>query len=155
MYDLGVAEIALTLGCAEGTVKAHRFRGRAALAARLDRAPGGESMTIEDLGRSAADAARRKAVQEVDPAMMLQRLHRSSTTRTVLTAAAVVVALGGGGRGRLRTSRGTRASSSPAAGPTACRRPSRARACTAPGVTCLGADRFRTDLVVPVTLTAP
>jgi RNA polymerase sigma-70 factor (ECF subfamily) len=37
VYDLGVAEIALTLGLAEGTVKSHLFRGRAALAATFDR----------------------------------------------------------------------------------------------------------------------
>jgi len=37
VYDLGVAEIALTLGMAEGTVKSHLFRGRAALATALRR----------------------------------------------------------------------------------------------------------------------
>ncbi len=35
VYDLGVAEIAQTLGCAEGTVKSHLFRARAALSGRL------------------------------------------------------------------------------------------------------------------------
>jgi RNA polymerase sigma factor (sigma-70 family) len=35
IYDLGVPEIATTLGCAEGTVKMHLSRGRAALAVRL------------------------------------------------------------------------------------------------------------------------
>jgi RNA polymerase sigma factor (sigma-70 family) len=35
IYDLGVAEIATTLDIAEGTVKTHLFRGRAALAVRL------------------------------------------------------------------------------------------------------------------------
>lgn len=35
LYDLSVADIAATLGIAEGTVKAHLARGRAALAARL------------------------------------------------------------------------------------------------------------------------
>jgi RNA polymerase sigma-70 factor (ECF subfamily) len=35
VYDLGVAEIAKTIGCAEGTVKVHLFRGRAALSERL------------------------------------------------------------------------------------------------------------------------
>jgi RNA polymerase sigma factor (sigma-70 family) len=37
IYDVGVIEIAATLGCAEGTVKVHLSRGRAALAQRLDR----------------------------------------------------------------------------------------------------------------------
>jgi RNA polymerase sigma-70 factor (ECF subfamily) len=36
IYDLGVAEIASTLGCAEGTVKVHLSRGRAALGSRLN-----------------------------------------------------------------------------------------------------------------------
>jgi RNA polymerase sigma factor (sigma-70 family) len=35
IYDLGVAEIARTLGCSEGSVKVHLSRGRAALGARL------------------------------------------------------------------------------------------------------------------------
>jgi RNA polymerase sigma-70 factor (ECF subfamily) len=35
VYDLGLAEIARTLGCAEGTVKVHLSRGRAALSERL------------------------------------------------------------------------------------------------------------------------
>ena len=39
MDDLGVAEIAATLGCAEGTVKVHLYRGRAALARRILHAP--------------------------------------------------------------------------------------------------------------------
>jgi RNA polymerase sigma-70 factor, ECF subfamily len=43
VYDLGVAEIALTLGCAEGTVKSHLFRGRATLASRLGQPLGDQS----------------------------------------------------------------------------------------------------------------
>jgi len=39
IYDLGVVEIAATLGCAEGTVKVHLSRGRAALARRIVRSP--------------------------------------------------------------------------------------------------------------------
>src|SRR4051794_3639745 len=35
VYDLGVAEIATTLACAEGTVKVHLSRGRAALSGRF------------------------------------------------------------------------------------------------------------------------
>ena len=35
IYDLGVAEIAATLACAEGTIKVHLSRGRAALSSRL------------------------------------------------------------------------------------------------------------------------
>jgi RNA polymerase sigma factor (sigma-70 family) len=37
IYDLGVAEIATTLGCAEGTVKVHLSRGRSALSDRIGR----------------------------------------------------------------------------------------------------------------------
>ena len=43
IYDLGVAEIAATLGCAEGTVKSNLFRGRTALAATLNRPLEGDS----------------------------------------------------------------------------------------------------------------
>ena len=35
VYQMGVADIAATLGVAEGTIKTHLFRGRAALAVRL------------------------------------------------------------------------------------------------------------------------
>ena len=37
IYDLAVTEVATTLGCAEGTVKAHLARGRAALARQFER----------------------------------------------------------------------------------------------------------------------
>ena len=37
IYDLSVLEIAATLGCAQGTVKSHLSRARAALAGRFDR----------------------------------------------------------------------------------------------------------------------
>lgn len=43
VYDLGVAEIAQTLGCAEGTVKSHLFRARATLAGRLGEPTEGHS----------------------------------------------------------------------------------------------------------------
>jgi RNA polymerase sigma-70 factor (ECF subfamily) len=43
VYDLGVAEIARTLGCADGTVKVHLSRGRAALAERLGSSLEGDS----------------------------------------------------------------------------------------------------------------
>jgi RNA polymerase sigma-70 factor, ECF subfamily len=36
LYDLDIAGIATTLGCAEGTVKVHLSRGRTALATRFD-----------------------------------------------------------------------------------------------------------------------
>ena len=39
IYDLGVAQIAATLGCAEGTVKVHLSRGRAALSERIFQPP--------------------------------------------------------------------------------------------------------------------
>lgn len=39
IYDLGVAEIATTLECAEGTVKVHLSRGRTALSSRLGDEP--------------------------------------------------------------------------------------------------------------------
>jgi RNA polymerase sigma-70 factor, ECF subfamily len=42
IYDLDVAGIAATLGCAQGTVKAHLFRARAALAKRLNQPIGSD-----------------------------------------------------------------------------------------------------------------
>jgi RNA polymerase sigma-70 factor (ECF subfamily) len=36
VYDLGIAEIAMTLDCAEGTVKVHLSRARAALSSRFE-----------------------------------------------------------------------------------------------------------------------
>jgi hypothetical protein len=110
-------------------------------------------MSIEELGRSAADAALRKATQEVDPTMMLQRLHRTSAARTVLTAAAVVVALVvavvvvHGVAWPTSEQPGGRPSTVPSSVGTP--------ACAYPGITCLGGGRFRAALPVPVTLTAP
>jgi RNA polymerase sigma-70 factor (ECF subfamily) len=43
IYDLAVSEVATTLGCAEGTVKVHLARARAALARRFDQPVVGES----------------------------------------------------------------------------------------------------------------
>lgn len=42
IYDLGVAEVATTLGCAEGTVKVHLSRARSTLAERIDQWQGEE-----------------------------------------------------------------------------------------------------------------
>jgi RNA polymerase sigma-70 factor, ECF subfamily len=42
LFDLGVGDIAATLGCAPGTVKAHLARGRAVLARQLDQPPEGD-----------------------------------------------------------------------------------------------------------------
>lgn len=53
VYDLGVAEIAATLGVAEGTVKTHLFRGRAALAVRL-----GESLEDAAVDPATGDVER-------------------------------------------------------------------------------------------------
>jgi RNA polymerase sigma-70 factor (ECF subfamily) len=35
VLDMGVADIAMTLGCSDSSVKAHLVRGRAALAGRV------------------------------------------------------------------------------------------------------------------------
>jgi RNA polymerase sigma-70 factor (ECF subfamily) len=43
VYDLSVADIALTLNCSEGTVKVHLTRGRGVLAKRLHASPGDEA----------------------------------------------------------------------------------------------------------------
>ncbi len=110
-------------------------------------------MTIDNLGRAAARGARHKAIREVDPTMMLEKLHRTHRTRTVTmtvagAAAAVVgivlvvhgvssptVSQAPGANG------GSVTSSSSRCGTT---------------VQCLGGNRYRvTDMPVPVTVALP
>jgi hypothetical protein len=108
-------------------------------------------VTIDDLGRSAATAARHKAAQEVEPAMMLRQLHRTHRTRNMLAVgsavavaalAAVLVVRGVLPSGGATSPGGT----VPTGAPTA----------TCPdGVTCLGGDRYRVDLPVPLTIAVP
>jgi hypothetical protein len=106
-------------------------------------------MTIDDLGRAAGTAARRKASQEVEPAMMLQQLRRTHRTRNILAAAAsvVVVALAALVLVRL-VAPDTRSQ------PPGTHSPTPSATCPE-GVTCLGGGLYRLKLPVPVTLTVP
>jgi len=104
-------------------------------------------MTIDDLGRSAATAARAQATREVDPTMMLRQLHRTRRTRTALTVAAVVAVLAVGG---VVVARAIAPSTTALPGS----RPSTSQTCP-PFLTCLADGRYRVDLPVPVTLTVP
>jgi hypothetical protein len=110
-------------------------------------------MTIESLGRSAADAARRKAAREVDPTLMLRRMHRTHRARVAgaAAAAAVVVALGALAVRQLGP--GTTDRQVPGGTPSPSARGS--DACQNPGITCLGGGRLRAALPVPVTLAQP
>ncbi len=108
-------------------------------------------MTIEDLGRAAAGAARRKAAREVEPTLMLRKLHRSHRNRSLVASggAALAVAIVA-----VLLARGL----TPSVGGQA---PGGPRASTPPSTTCpadrtcLGGDRFLVTLPVPVTVTVP
>jgi hypothetical protein len=109
-------------------------------------------MTIDSLGRASALAARRKATQEVDPTMMLEKLHHTHRTRTVIMtvagAAAAVVGIVLVVHGVSSPS----ASQAPVAPSTSW--PSESP-CSAT-VQCLGGNRYRvTDMPVPVTVRLP
>jgi hypothetical protein len=112
-------------------------------------------MSIDDLGRAAATDARRKSALDVDPTAMLTDLHRTHRTRTLGTilAAAVVVVVGAavvlvGARVASHTH-----SANPAARPSPT--PSASALCSGLPITCLGAQRYRVALTVPVTVTLP
>jgi len=106
-------------------------------------------MTIDDLGRAAGSAARSKASQEVEPAMMLRQLRRTHRTRNVLAISAGVVAFAVAAVFLvhiLDTSRPLQPGSPPTPAPSA--------SCPQ-GVSCLGAGRYRIDMTVPMTVTLP
>jgi hypothetical protein len=109
-------------------------------------------MSIDDAGRSAALAARTRAGQEVDPTMMLQRLHRTNRNRTiglVVTVAAAVVVIA-----TLAVTNGSLTARHvvPAGTPT----PTVQSPCDNPAVRCLGSGRYTyTDLPAAVTVTLP
>jgi hypothetical protein len=106
-------------------------------------------VTIDDLGRAAATAARRKASQEVEPAMMLRQLRRTHRTRNVLAVAGVLVAVAAAAVVVVHAVAPT-----PRLQPGQPPSPSASASCPE-GLTCLGAGRYRLHLPVPVTLTEP
>jgi len=114
--DAPVAEIARTLGLAEGTVKAQLHRGRQALAARLATAGGRTTMTDERLHRAAV--ALERSVAELDVQRRLEELgrrHRRRRLTSLAMALVVSTAVLGGAVAAVRRGRGPE----PAAGPTA------------------------------------
>ncbi len=110
-------------------------------------------MTIDSLGRAAARAAQQKATREVDPTMMLEKLHHTHRTRTVTMtvagAAAAVV-------GIVLVVHGVSSpTASQAPGAHGAAVPSNSVPCGAT-VECLGGTRYRvTDMPVPVTVNLP
>lgn len=110
-------------------------------------------MTIDSLGRASALAARRKATQEVDPTMMLEKLHRTHRTRTLTVTAAAAAGVVVGIVLVVHGVASPRASQAPGAHSTTV--PSGSSPCSAT-VECLGGNRYRvTDLPVAVTVDLP
>jgi len=121
-------------------------------------------MSIDDLARAAAADVRRRAAREVVPERRLGQLHRTRRTNNVLSVVAVltigaVVLIGGGalfGHNQIGTP-GSETASVPTT-PSQPRTPSpdpTPDPCHDPAVTCLGTNRFRVQLAVPVTVTLP
>ena len=109
-------------------------------------------MTIDSLGRASALAARHKATREVDPTMMLEKLHHTHRTRTVTMAAAGAAAAVVGIVLVVHVVSSPTASQVPGAPSTSV--PSDSPC--GPTVQCLGGNRYRvTDMPVPVTVDLP
>jgi hypothetical protein len=106
-------------------------------------------MTIDDLGRAAGTAARSKASQEVEPAMMLRELRHTHRTRNVLALSVGVVALAVAALLVLHVV-STPSALQPAGTPK-----SSARASCPDGATCLAGGLYRLNMSVPVTVTVP
>jgi hypothetical protein len=109
-------------------------------------------VSIDELGREAGAAARRAAHQDVDPGVMLQRMHRTRRTRGWLVAVgatAVVAVLAAVVAGAATTARNrpVEPAGSPSASASGSDCPDR--------VECLGDGRYRVPLQVPVTVTLP
>ena len=112
-------------------------------------------MTIDARGRAAAADLQAAATSGLDPTAMLTKLERASREKTrrgvVATLSAVVVLLAGGAvmAGSLRSDTATVLGSNPSPTPVTQNCPG------APTVTCLGRNRYRIPLTVPVTVTLP
>ena len=112
-------------------------------------------MTLDARGRAATTDLRRATTQRVDPMIMLNELERNSRAKTrknVIAAVAAAAALIAGGLFVARAVGGT-TEQRPAGGqPSTHASPSCAGG---PTVTCVGANRYRVALTVPVTVTVP
>ena len=83
LHDLPIADLADALGCGEGTAKAHLYKARATLAARLDerRTRRSQGMNddfdaLDDTARRAAQGLQAHVVQQIDPEAGLGQLGR-------------------------------------------------------------------------------
>jgi hypothetical protein len=106
-------------------------------------------MSIDELGRTAAADARRKATQEVDPKMMLQQLHRTHRNRNLVAVGVAVAAVAVGATLLVRSDVLSADNQQPGV-----HAPSPAPFCP-DGATCLGGNRYRVALPVPVTISLP
>jgi hypothetical protein len=112
-------------------------------------------VSIDELGREAGAAARRTAQHDVDPGLMLQRLHRTRRTRSWVmaagaAAAAVVLVL-------VVTDAVTtsRVGTVEPAGPASASASSAGSAECPDRVQCLSGGRYRIPLQVPLTVSLP
>ena len=110
-------------------------------------------MSLDDLARSAAADARRKAAAEVNAMVMLDELHRTRRNRSaaslIVGVLAVLVVVGG--LALLLRDNDT-ASKTPPAGPSS---KVGGAHCNDPLVTCLGGGRYQVGLPVLVTMALP
>lgn len=113
-------------------------------------------MSIDDLAR-AASAEARKVARDVDVVTRLQELHRTRRRRNLVSTVAAVlvgtVALVGGGFLLARNPHDPTGSG--VTPPASSGKPSGDNPCSDPAISCLGANRFRVALRVPVTVTLP
>ena len=88
-----IADIAMALGCAQGTVKAHLHKGRRALARKLGE--GARGMSLHDRLRNAFSDLEQRVDRHVDLGSAATRLRtekrRPQVLRPLLAAAAVVL----------------------------------------------------------------
>jgi hypothetical protein len=111
-------------------------------------------MTIDDLARAAASDVRRAAAADVDADLMLQALHRrrrSQNAVSVVAAAAACISIVLVGAVVVMHQQVQHQVSAPTVTAT----PTNDDPCADAGVTCLGGNRFRVALPVPVTLSMP
>lgn len=101
--DLSVVEVAETLGCAEGAVKAHLSRARSALASTRSWAGGGWGMSIDALARRVSEQTRVDVHGSLDveerlgELYVVRRRRRLAKATAGLAAVAVIGALTIGG----------------------------------------------------------
>jgi hypothetical protein len=109
-------------------------------------------MTIDARGRAATTDLRRATTQRVDPMTMLNDLEERSRSRTRAGLVAVLVTVALLIVGGVVLSRTDNRTSQPPGGGSS---PSSSACAGTPGVTCVGASRYRVAMPVPVTVTVP